>query len=168
LPNSECIGGYPDLTTEEALLLDSEGRALLLDFGAFVLIGVYCPASTDSARDPFRIAFVEALFNRARNLMTNLKREVIIVGDLNIARDEIDAAGARDMMQEMGIRHWKDTPTRRSLDLLLEPSCTALMVDLCRDFFPRRTGMYTCLYPFLPVPAELSTNPGFRLGHEKK
>ncbi|CCX30259.1 Similar to DNA-(apurinic or apyrimidinic site) lyase 2; acc. no. P87175 [Pyronema omphalodes CBS 100304] len=126
LPDSECIGGYPDLSNEEAVKLDSEGRALVLDFGAFVLIGVYCPAATDSARDHFRIA------------------QVIVVGDLNIARDEIDAAGAKDMMKELGMRYWKETPTRKALDLLLDPNPAGQMVDLCREFFPHRVGMYTC------------------------
>jgi AP endonuclease-2 len=149
LPDSECIGGYPDLSNEEAVKLDSEGRALVLDFGAFVLIGVYCPASTDSARDHFRIAFVDALFQRVRNLVTNLKRQVIVVGDLNIARDEIDAAGAKDMMKELGMRYWKETPTRKALDLLLDPNPAGQMVDLCREFFPHRVGMYTCRYPKL-------------------
>ncbi|KAI5812656.1 Endonuclease/exonuclease/phosphatase [Pyronema omphalodes] len=144
LPDSECIGGYPDLSNEEAIKLDSEGRALVLDFGAFVLIGVYCPASTDSARDDFRIAFVDALFQRIRNLITNLKRQVIVVGDLNIARDKIDAAGAKDMMKELGMSCWKETPTRKALDLLLKPNPTGQMVDLCREFFPNRVGMYTC------------------------
>ena len=50
LPVEERIGGYPSITREDALVLDSEGRCLLLDFGGFVLIGTYCPAATDSGR----------------------------------------------------------------------------------------------------------------------
>jgi AP endonuclease-2 len=147
LSASECIGGYPDLSEEEALLLDSEGRALVLDFGAFVLIGTYCPASTDPTRDSFRIAFVEALCNRIRKLVMECKRRVVIVGDLNIARDETDVAGAKDMMRDLGISDWKDTPTRRALDRLLEPHPDGIMIDLCREHFPDRLGMYTCLFP---------------------
>lgn len=147
LSASECIGGYPDLSEEEALLLDSEGRALVLDFGAFVLIGTYCPASTDPTRDSFRIAFVEALCNRIRKLVMECKRRVVIVGDLNIAREETDVAGVKDMMRDLGISDWKDTPTRRALDRLLEPHPDGIVIDLCREHFPDRLGMYTCLFP---------------------
>ncbi|KAA8899776.1 DNA-lyase 2 [Sphaerosporella brunnea] len=144
LPSSDCIGGYPELSKEDALLLDSEGRALVLDFGAFVLIGTYCPASVDPTRDAFRIAFVEALFCRVRKLVTECKRRVVVVGDLNIARDEIDAAGAKEMMREFQMVSWKETPTRDALDRLLAPNKHGVMVDLCREYFPSRLGMYTC------------------------
>jgi AP endonuclease-2 len=144
LPSSESIGGYPEISKEDALLLDSEGRALVIDFGAFVLIGTYCPASVDPARDNFRIAFVEALCSRVRKLVAECKRRVVVVGDLNIARDEIDAASAKETMKELQIVSWKSTPTRVALDRLLEPHEDGVMVDLCREHFPDRLGMYTC------------------------
>lgn len=144
LPPSETIGGYPDLFRDEALLLDSEGRCLVLDFGAFILIGLYCPAQTDPARDEFRIAFAAALNQRIRNLVEIQKRRVVVVGDLNIARDEIDSAKAKEIMVECGLDDFKDTPNRQMLHKLLEPHETGIMVDICRDFFPDRRGMYTC------------------------
>lgn len=144
IPTSESIGGYPELSKEDAISVDSEGRALVLDFGAFVLIGAYCPAAVDPARDAFRVAFVNALCNRVRNLVSELKRRVVVVGDLNIARDEIDANGSKEAMKEMGLSNWKDTPTRMALDRLLEPHPDGVMVDLCREFHQNRFGMYTC------------------------
>lgn len=152
LPSSETIGGYPDISRDEAILLDSEGRCLVLDFGAFVLIGLYCPASTDRTRDGFRIAFAAALDQRIRNLVEVEKRRVVVVGDLNIARDEVDNAAAKEIMMECGLEDYKDTPTRQILHKLLEPHETGIMVDLCREFFPARRGMYTCkyIYPHSP------------------
>lgn len=141
---TEAIGGYPDLLREEALLLDSEGRCLVLDFGAFVLLGLYCPAQTDPARDEFRIAFVTALDQRIRNLVEFQKRRVVVVGDLNIARDEIDNARAKEIMKEYNLGDYKDTPNRQILHKLLKPHKTGIMVDLCREYFPDRRGMYTC------------------------
>lgn len=40
---------------QDVLELDSEGRALVLDFGLFVLINLYCPAETSESRTPFKV-----------------------------------------------------------------------------------------------------------------
>lgn len=152
LPPSESIGGYPDLPRDEAVLLDSEGRALVIDFGAFVLIGTYCPAATDPERDDFRISYVETLFQRTRNLI-EMGRRVVIMGDLNISRNEIDSAEAAARMNAMraeGYERWIDTPTRGALDRLLKPNPEGVMVDLCREYWPDRTGMFTCEQPKIP------------------
>jgi AP endonuclease-2 len=155
LPSSESIGGYPKLSPEEAALLDSEGRCLILDFGVFVLIGLYCPADTDPARDDIRIAFAAAVDERVRNLIEVEKRRVIVVGDMNIARDEIDNAAAKEIMMEYNLDNYKDTPTRQILHNLLEPHTNGVMVDLCREFFPQRRGMYTCKSYFALCPSNL-------------
>lgn len=149
LDPSESIGGYPDVSREEALLLDSEGRALVLDFCSFVLIGTYCPASTDPGRDDFRVTFVETLFERARRLITEHGRKVVIMGDLNISRQEIDSAESASRMNAMraqGYENWIDTPTRAALDRLVEPNPEGVMIDLCREYWPERTGMFTCMH----------------------
>lgn len=159
LEPDECIGGYPDLSKEEAVKLDSEGRALVLDFGAFVLIGAYCPAATDPSRDHFRACFVEALCTRVRKLVNDLKRRVVVVGDLNIAREEIDACDSNETMKEAGMTDWKDTLTRASLDRLLLPHPSGVVYDLCRERYPDRTGMFTCMlscHPSLITCGKLS------------
>ncbi|KAF8470118.1 Endonuclease/exonuclease/phosphatase [Kalaharituber pfeilii] len=143
LPPSEQIGGYPDLSREDALLLDSEGRALVLDLGAFVLIGAYCPANRDVTRDDFRHEFVRVLLERCRNLI-KMGRKVVLTGDLNIARDEIDSAHAKDVMRQQGLKDFKDTPVRQMFHRFLEPHPEGVMVDLCRERWPDRRGMYTC------------------------
>jgi AP endonuclease 2 len=143
LPEEQRIGGYPDLPAESATILDSEGRALVVDFGAFVLINVYCPANRDAARHDFRVMFDQTLFERVRNLVEKEKRRVVVVGDFNIARDVIDMAGAKENMKAQGIDDFKMTETRWALHEILEPYEGACMVDLCREFWPDRRGMYT-------------------------
>ncbi|CAI4218278.1 unnamed protein product [Parascedosporium putredinis] len=65
LPVSEQIGGYPKpgqlSNVVDEVTLDSEGRCVMLEFPAFILIGVYCPANRDETRDEFRVSFLEAL-----------------------------------------------------------------------------------------------------------
>lgn len=40
---------------QDVLELDCEGRALILDFGLFVLFNLYCPAETSETRTPFKV-----------------------------------------------------------------------------------------------------------------
>ena len=145
LPDDQQIGGYPiGLSRDKALNLDSEGRTLLLDLGAFVLIGTYCPANRDSSRDGFRTEFVQALLERCRNLVA-LGRRVVLTGDLNIARDEIDSAHAKDAMARAGVTDFKElSECRMMFHRLLKPHGEGVMVDLCREWWPERRGMYTC------------------------
>ncbi|KAK9457835.1 DNA-lyase 2 [Dipodascopsis uninucleata] len=144
LPN--CIGAYDEsLGESEARLLDNEGRTLILDLDAFILIGVYCPANSATAdRDAYRAAFLTALFTRVRRLIEEEKREVILMGDLNICRDKIDTVEADERMIEEGLQDFKATYARQLLDELLVPHPNGVMVDLCREQFPDREGMFTC------------------------
>lgn len=143
LPEDQQIGGYPDVPPESATILDSEGRVLVVDFGAFVLINVYCPAARDEARHDFRVTFIQTLFERVRNLVEVVKRRVVVVGDFNISRDAIDQAGAVEAMKAQGLEDFKLTETRWALHELLEPYEKGCMVDLCREYWPDRRGMYT-------------------------
>jgi exonuclease III len=66
--SEEKIGGYPSVvelverlvpdeqgnTPSDLGVLDTEGRGLVVDFGLFVLINVYCPNETSDARLPFK------------------------------------------------------------------------------------------------------------------
>lgn len=145
LPSEQQIGGYPtSLSRDSALILDSEGRAIVLDLGAFVIVGTYSPANRDSSRDEFRTEFIRALFDRCRNLIA-MGRRVVLTGDLNIARDEIDAAHAKDAMARAQVTDFKElSECRMMFHRLLEPHPEGLMADVCREFWPARRGMYTC------------------------
>lgn len=115
----------------------------MLDLGAFALIRTYSPANRDESRDDFRQSFVRVLLERCRNLI-QMGRRVVLTGDLNIARDEIDSAHAKEAMKQQGLSDFKNTPIRQMFHQFLEPHPEGVMVDLCRKFFPERRGMYTC------------------------
>ncbi|KAF3004147.1 Class II abasic (AP) endonuclease [Curvularia kusanoi] len=158
-PESDSIGGYPSLSRIEALgvdpaALDAEGRCLVLEFPAFVLFGVYSPANSNGLRDEFRYGFLDMLDTRIRNL-TKMGKNVILTGDLNVSRDLIDTAKAEDNMKAEGMTHdeYLSTPNRRIFNQLLfngkvvgerdEGREEPVLFDLCREFHPRREGMYT-------------------------
>ena len=141
--------------TLDAATLDSEGRCVILEFPAFVLIGVYCPANRDETRDEFRVGFLNALDARVRNLVAASKR-VFLTGDLNIIRGELDTAKAEEHIRKQGItmQQFISTPARRMLNQLLfggevlgdrdEGREKPIMWDLCRLYHPDRKGMFTC------------------------
>jgi len=159
LPEEEHIGGYPNALQVaelgvDPLLLDSEGRCMVLEFPAFVLFGVYSPANSNGLRDDFRYGFICALDCRIRNLVKAGKR-VILVGDLNVSRDENDTASALEDMRKAGITHedYISTPNRRIFNQLLVGGEVAgerdegredpMLWDTTRAFHPERKGMYT-------------------------
>ena len=139
----------------DATALDSEGRCVLLEFPAFVLCGVYCPANRDETRDTFRHGFLDVLDARIRNLIDMGKR-VFLTGDLNISREEIDAANAETSMRKQGLSgmEYMSTPARRLFNHLLEGGKVlgerdegrehSVLWDICRAFHPNRKGMFTC------------------------
>ncbi|KAA8576055.1 hypothetical protein EYC84_006218 [Monilinia fructicola] len=160
LPKNQQIGGYPTGAQLQdyhldAATLDSEGRCVILEFPAFVLIGVYCPANRDETRDEFRLGFLNALDTRVRNLVA-LGKSVFLTGDLNIIREEIDTANAEEHLKKQGItpEEYISTPVRRLFNHLLiggkvigdrdEGREPQIMWDICRGFHPARKGMFTC------------------------
>ncbi|RMD44187.1 hypothetical protein DV735_g1006, partial [Chaetothyriales sp. CBS 134920] len=160
LPDDQQIGGYPSLeqisqSEIDPITLDSEGRCVILEFPAFVLIGTYCPAERDETRTSFRMSFLNMLDARIRNLCAMGKR-VVWAGDLNISRAAIDAATAEEIMRRRGIDQaaWIGSPARRLFNQLLvggqvhgerdEGKERPLMWDITRGFHEGRRGMYTC------------------------
>ncbi|KAF2643446.1 DNase I-like protein [Massarina eburnea CBS 473.64] len=159
LPEDACVGGYPtpaqvaDLGVD-SVSLDAEGRCLVLEFPAFVLFGVYSPANSNGLRDDFRSGFLTALDTRIRNL-TRMGKRVVLAGDLNMSREEIDTARAEDSIRHEGITRedYLNVPNRRLFNQLLEHSKIPgkrdpgreepVLWDLCREFHPDREGMYT-------------------------
>ncbi|KAL8407597.1 hypothetical protein RB594_006429 [Gaeumannomyces avenae] len=159
LPADCQIGGYPrpgQLTGDvDETTLDSEGRCMILEFPAFVLIGVYSPATRDETRRDFRLGFQEAMDVRVRNLVA-MGKHVVLTGDLNIIRGELDTAGLVDRLRKenMSLDDFLSTPSRRLLNHLVfggvvigkrdDGRETPVMCDLGREFHPVRQGMYTC------------------------
>ena len=159
-PEVDQIGGYPSAeqlseADFDPATLDSEGRCVILEFPAFVLIGTYCPAERDETRTHFRTSFLRVLDARIRNLVKMGKR-VVWTGDFNISREEIDTAAAEESMKknEMNSVEWISTPARKMFNQLLvggkvhgpreEGREIPILWDICRSFHEGRRGMYTC------------------------
>ncbi|KAL6830118.1 Endonuclease/exonuclease/phosphatase [Trichoderma camerunense] len=159
LPKDQQIGGYPrpgQLPGNiDELLLDSEGRCVILEFPAFVLLGVYSPANRDESRVEFRMEFLQALDARVRNLVAEGK-EVVLVGDLNVSRSVPDSTNVVENLRKEGlsIEEWMNLPSRRLFNHLVyggtvqgdrdEGREQPALWDLCREFHPAREGMNTC------------------------
>lgn len=128
---------------------------MILEFPAFVLIGVYFPANSTGDRDDFRHSFMVALDARVRNLVAQGKR-VVLTGDLNVIREEIDVANIEEQMRKSGIttEEYLSRPIRRMFNhLLVDGKVTGardegrekgVLWDICRLFHPGRRGMFTC------------------------
>ncbi|KAL8691628.1 MAG: hypothetical protein Q9218_003183 [Villophora microphyllina] len=159
-PQDQRIGGYPtksqlEASVVDATTLDSEGRCVILEFPAFVLLGVYSPANRDETRDDFRVGFLNLLDARIRNLVAMGKR-VFLTGDLNISREELDTANADAAMRKNGFtpEEFISTPGRRMFNQLLQGGKVIggrdanreypVLWDICRGFHPSRKGMFTC------------------------
>ncbi|EIN09638.1 DNase I-like protein [Punctularia strigosozonata HHB-11173 SS5] len=139
-PSADDMTLYPDEegnTPSDLIGLDSEGRALMVDFGLFVLINVYCPNETSDARLPFKMNYHLMLEERVRELVGE-GREVMVVGDMNICATPLDHCDGH--LPSNAATFW-DHPARAWFHNWLDPN--GLMIDVLRRFWPERKGMYT-------------------------
>lgn len=151
-PSAHEIELLPDdrhNTPSDLVALDAEGRALVLDFGLFVLINVYCPNETSDARLPFKMNYHFMLQERVNNLISE-GREVVVVGDINICATPLEHC---DGHLASNTATFHDHPARVWFHNWLTPN--GCMADVVRSFWPGRKGMYTCktraftLFPYL-------------------
>lgn len=143
-PSVSDIEPFPDeqgnvIATFDAL--DSEGRGLIIDFGLFVLINVYCPNETSDARLSFKMNYHLMLQERVRLLMQE-GREVIVVGDLNICATPFDHC---DGHLPSTVQTFYEHPARSWFQTWLDP--IGPMIDVVRTYWPDRKGLYTCKSP---------------------
>ncbi|KAI2468149.1 DNA lyase [Annulohypoxylon bovei var. microspora] len=159
LPPDQQIGGYPRpgqlLGLADETMLDSEGRCVILEFPAFVLIGTYSPANSDGTRDDFRLGYLDALDVRIRNLVAMGKR-VVLTGDLNVIRSSLDTANLFERLGKEGmtVQDFFSAPSYRLFNQLVfeghvrgprdENREKPALWDLGRVFHPTREGMFTC------------------------
>eukprot|EP00898_Chlorokybus_atmophyticus_P006129 jgi/Chlat1/6517/Chrsp45S05995 len=122
--------------TSELQELDSEGRCVVTDHGHFVLFNVYgvCTHGDDLERVQFKLRYFQALQKRCEALLA-AGRNVMVVGDLNVAPRPIDHCDPGPD-HELG-------PSRRWLNALLTPPAGPF-TDVFRQFHPNREGAYTC------------------------
>jgi len=104
----------------------------------FVLFNLYCPNETNDTRRPYKMNFLHVLQARVDKLVA-AGREVVIAGDMNVMRAPIDSGeGGIKSTAEQHYEH----PARRWFDAWCAPK--GPMVDVVRESFPSREGMFTC------------------------
>ena len=145
---------YPSIPDLDLRNLDSEGRVVILDYDAFVLINVYAPNDGTEAEDriQFKIDFQRLLEERVRHLIDVDHRQVIVVGDLNACAALIDHCEGPLMAKKLGFdigsseaenSFWQEKQCRAWLrNWLVEHG--GPMIDVVRRQWPERKGMFTC------------------------
>jgi exodeoxyribonuclease-3 len=68
---------------------DEEGRALVLEYPEFCLINVYMP---QGGRDKNKLPFKLRVYDELIRLLNDFKKQLILIGDFNIAHREVDLA----------------------------------------------------------------------------
>ena len=116
---------------------DQEGRFLRLDFADFILINVYIP---HGGRLKEKLGYKLEVYSNLFNYLSKLKnKKVIILGDFNIAHEEIDLARPKDNKNNIMFT----IEERQEIDKILKLG----FVDSFRKF-NKETGHYTW-WPYL-------------------
>ena len=113
---------------------DDEGRICALEFDDFYVVDVYTPNSQDElARLPFRLEWDEYFRSFVHEL--DLKKTVLICGDLNVAHKEIDIKNPKANLMNAGFT----IEERDSFSRLLDSGFT----DTFRMFHPDLKDAYS-------------------------
>ncbi len=116
-------------------IYDNEGRVVISDHGKFLLYNIYFPnGGSGQERHDFKQKFLYALNDHLKEKIA-AGREVIVVGDYNVAHREIDVYNPEKLAKESGFlpeeREWFD-------------KFLALgFVDTFRHFHPDEKGAFT-------------------------
>jgi exodeoxyribonuclease III len=92
--------------------LDTEGRSITAEYGAFVLMNIYFPnGGMGNKRVPYKMDFYDQFLNYADSIVKTGKK-LVICGDLNTAHKEIDLARPKENVNHTGFlpeeRAWMD------------------------------------------------------------
>lgn len=114
---------------------DNEGRTVITDHGAFVLVGCYFPNSQrEHARLPFKLDYNAAIMAECERLRAE-GREVVITGDFNACHTHIDLENGKQNEKNAGF-----LPEERAwVSAMLELGYR----DVYRDRYPGEKGHYT-------------------------
>lgn len=113
---------------------DTEGRVITVEFEEFILVNVYTPNSQrDLVRIDYRMAWEDAF--RAHLCALKEKKPVVVCGDMNVARWEIDLKNPKSNRGNAGFSDQE----RAKMEELLQSG----FVDSFRHLYPEMTGAYT-------------------------
>ncbi|MCL2618340.1 MAG: exodeoxyribonuclease III [Defluviitaleaceae bacterium] len=132
---------------------DTEGRVITLEYDKFFLVNCYTPNSKhELLRLDYRMEWEDAFAAYLKSLEAG--KPVILVGDLNVAHNEIDLANPRTNTKNPGF-----TPQERGkMTSLLERG----FVDTFRRLYPDRTEAYTW---WSPMSNSRERNVGWRIDY---
>ena len=113
---------------------DHEGRVITLEFDEYYLVNIYTP---NSKRELERLAYRQVWEDDLRTYLKDLdiKKPVILCGDLNVAHKEIDIKNAKSNRKSAGFTDEE----REKLTVLLNSGFT----DSFRYFYPDKADMYS-------------------------
>uniref|UniRef100_A0A8C2QBI4 DNA-(apurinic or apyrimidinic site) endonuclease n=1 Tax=Cyprinus carpio TaxID=7962 RepID=A0A8C2QBI4_CYPCA len=181
-----CYGDQVELSSEELLALDNEGRAVITQHHfvgkdgpqKLTVINVYCPrADPDKPeRKQYKLQFYQLLQCRAEAILSS-GSHVIVLGDVNTSHRPIDHCDPDD------VDNFEDNPGRKWLDHFLfgmaektenentEDDLTDIsqksasgckFVDSFRHFHPMRSSAFTC---WSTITGARQTNYGTRIDY---
>ncbi|KAG1932951.1 endonuclease/exonuclease/phosphatase family protein [Pimephales promelas] len=180
-----CYGDQVELSSEELLALDNEGRTVITQHHfmgtdgpqKLTVINVYCPrADPDKPeRKQFKLQFYHLLQCRAEAILSS-GSHVIVLGDVNTSHRSIDHCNPDD------VDNFEDNPGRKWLDhFLFETENTengnteddladisqnsasgGKFVDSFRHFHPKRSNAFTC---WSTLTGARQTNYGTRIDY---
>ena len=114
---------------------DREGRFLILDMGSFILFNIYFPnGSRDEVRHNFKQLFLKKLLYYLKKWIDN-KKELIIVGDYNVAYLDIDVFDPKALNSTSGF-----LPEERAW---FKDFLSLGFIDTYRFFHPNKEKSYT-------------------------
>lgn len=142
---SVCPEMYADLSEHEGLQIDVQNRVLTLDLGACVVIGLYCPADSQGNMSEYKETFFALLDLRVHRLRAQ-GRQVVVMGDLNVAREPLDSAPLVEELTRLR------QPVDRDAWLYANPPRAIVnnwvlrdgFVDTGRALHPTRARMFSC------------------------
>ncbi|KAI8391237.1 Endonuclease/exonuclease/phosphatase [Radiomyces spectabilis] len=151
------------LKTDPAAL-DAEGRCIIMDLNEFILFNIYFPHAGED-RQIYKMDFHQCVRKRIDDYLKQ-GRQVVLVGDVNAAHEEIDHCDPKKSMKENNITDFKDLPHRRWVDQIIAPK--GPLIDMGRFYHPGRRGMYTCWNTRLNArPANFGTRIDYVLASEE-
>ena len=113
---------------------EPEGRLITLEFDSFYLVNVYTPnARHDLSRLDFRIDWEDRF--RGYLLELDVKKPVIVCGDLNVAHKEIDLTHPKANRLNAGFT----IQERNKITELLDSG----FIDTFRHLYPDKAGAYS-------------------------
>lgn len=113
---------------------DHEGRVITLEYADFYMVTCYTPNSQNElARLPYRMTWEDDFLTYLKNL--DMKKPVILCGDLNVAHKEIDLKNPKTNRRNAGFTDEE----RNKMTQLLEAGFT----DTFRFFYPDTENIYS-------------------------